>query len=306
MTPVRPIVAAVDFSAASPAVVHHALHAAEQTRAPLRLVHVIDSAVLSQHALALGQVPPLETLLDRARERLKEMIPATESTVPCEFIIRQGHPGEELHEIVDECDAGLLVLAANDLTKHHPGSVASACIRTIPCDVLVLREWQGRNYREILTCIDLTEGSARALEQGISLALLHTAELEIAYVMYPPSRDVWGGLLQPEPDEKGSSYSERCRSGVRQAVERFLSTEEGRLRHLKHRITILESVTPAQALKYHVLDTKPELVVVGSKLHSRFSRFFSAGIADHLLHETPASVLAVREADKKSPSESLK
>lgn len=86
MNPVRPIVAAVDFSAASPAVVGQALHAAEQTKASVRLVHIVDSAVLSQHAIALGQVPPLEEIMDHARGRLKQLLPPSASTGACEFI----------------------------------------------------------------------------------------------------------------------------------------------------------------------------------------------------------------------------
>jgi universal stress protein E len=300
MNPVRPIVAAVDFSAASPAVVAHALHAAEQTKASLRLVHIVDSAVLSQHAIALGQVPSLEAILDHARGRLKELLPSSGSTVACEFIIRQGHPAEKLHEVIEECDAALLVLAANDLKRDHPGSVASACIRTIPCDVLIVRDWQGTDYRRVLACIDLTEGSKRALAQAISFAIIHAAELEIAYVMYPPSQYVWGSLLDVEPHEDETTFPERCRNYFQQEIESFLSDEAEWLRPVKHRTTILESPSPAQALKYHILDTKPDLVVIGSRLHSRLTSFFSAGLAHHLLHDTLVSVLAVREAKKPS------
>ena len=291
----HPIIAAIDFSAASTAVLHHALHVADLAKAPLCLVHVIDSTVLNHRSVSLGRVPDPDVLISIAKDRLREMIPASGPGANCDVVVRCGRPVDELHAIVAERQASLLIVAANDLTKRHPGSVASACIRTIPSDIMVLRDWGGRDFRKILLCTDFSASSAKALERAVWLAILHNAPLEIAYVMYPPSRDAWGEILEtPAPGDE-RSYAERCRSSVESSMTAFLSPESGRLARVTHRTTILESVDPTQCLKYHVQDNAPDLVVLGSKLHSRFTRIFSVGIADHLLHETAASILAVRD-----------
>jgi len=291
----HPIIAAVDFSSASTAVVHHALHAADLAKTTLCLAHVIDSAVLNHRSMSLGQVPELDVLIANAKDRLKELIPPSGPVVSCDFVVRYGRPVDELNDLVTDSQASLLVIAANDLTKRHPGSVAASCIRTIPCDVMVLRDWGGRAFRTILLCTDFSPSSSKALERAVWLAIRHNAALEIAYVMYPPSMDTWGDILQGKSLGDERSYAERCRSSVESSMAAFLSSESERLTHVVHRTAILESVDPGQSLKYHVQDTTPDLVVLGSKLHSRLTRIFSVGIADLLLHDTTASVLAVRD-----------
>ena len=77
-------------------------------------------------------------------------------------------------------------------------------------------------------------------------------------------------------------------------MDRFVESYGKGLFSVDHSITILESVSPSLALRYHAADTGADLAVLGSQPHSRLAALFSASTAEYLLHETIVSVLAVR------------
>ncbi len=288
-----PIVAAVDFSAESIPVVSHASAVAKLEKLPLLLVHVIDTGILRHHAMAAGRSPHENVLVSQAHSRLAAMAAEIGDRSPTEIEATCGRPLEEIYASLQRSDASLLVMGANDLTKKRLGSVASGCLRTAPCDVLVLRDWQGPAFKRILAGVDFSPASARALGRAVSWAGLYGAELDIAYVMYPPSRDIWGQLLEPAGEE-GESYAGRCKRRVREQLDAFVASHGGNPGPAGHSLTVLESVSPGPALQYHAQDTGADLVVLGSRPHSRLASLFSASTAEHLLHETTVSVLAVR------------
>jgi nucleotide-binding universal stress UspA family protein len=288
------IVAAVDFSEGSTAVVSHAIAVAEATKRPLMLVHVIDSGVLRHHSVAVGRRPETSILVSQAQSRLQALVSGAAGNCSIGTEVKCGRPVDEIHAVVERSNASLLVMGANDLTKKRLGSVASNCLRTVPCDVLILRDWQEGGFRKILVCTDLTSVSGYALQQGVALARLHGAKLDIAYVMYPPALDIWGEQFQPAR-EGGESYEQSCRGAVAAQMDAFVNTHAPDLASVDHGISILESVSPGLALKYHVVDSGADLAVLGSQLHSRFANLFSAATGEHLLHGTTVSVLAVRE-----------
>ena len=293
MNPTAPIIAGIDFSAASEAVLRHAVLAAGLTRAPVRAIHVLDSSAL-EHRAASGAANPTEDLLAKqAERRLLEMIDLNFPAAEIDVEIRSGRPSEELHHAIKESGASLLVIAANDLTKKRLGSIAARCVRTAPCDVLVLRDWQDGKFTKIVVCTDFSKISSRALEDAIDLATRHSASLEIVHVMYPPSRDIWGQALDHTPDI--STYVDDCRNHINKRMEKFLAPQKKALAALPHRSVILESTLPAAALTHHVLDSGTDLVVLGTRLQSRLGALFIGTNAERLIHDATVSVLAVRD-----------
>jgi nucleotide-binding universal stress UspA family protein len=293
-----PIVAAVDFSGGSLAVVSHAIALAVALKQSLVLIHVIDSKVLRHHSAAVGRDLETSGLISQAQTRLAAMVTGAADGTHITSEVKCGRPLDEIHELVENSHASLLVMGANDLTRKHLGSVASNCLRTVPCDVLILRDWQAVTFRKILVCTDLTPLSRRALEQGAAFALLHRAKLDVAYVMYPPTLDIWGELQESESEselEDGETYEQRCRKAVAGELDAFVKNCVPDLSRLEHCSSILNAASPGLALTYHARDTDTDLAVVGSRLHSRLANLFSASTAEHLLHDTAVSLLAVRD-----------
>lgn len=290
-----PIVAGIDFSGSSPSVLRHAIHAAKINNTPVIALHVLDA---SQIAL-LGEESPAAvttaSLHQKARAKLANWVAAEGTTGEVELEIRQGRPVEELHNAVKDHGASLLVIAANDDTKHRLGTVTSRCVRSAPCDVMVLRNWQTGNFRKIVLCCDFSATSALALGKAAKLAEQNDAELEIVHAMYPPDRDLWGELLEDvwEPGR----YAEQCRTRIREEMERFIEPHREALAGVRHKTTVLESVLASVALTHHIQDVGADLVVLGTRGHSRFMSHFLGTNAERLMQDSPVSALAVRSQD---------
>ena len=288
-----PVIAGIDFSAASPSVLRHAVHVARRSGAPVIAVHVLDAGGLAHRAASGGSNPATDLLLAQARRRMEDLIASVGAGPEIRIELRSGRPAEEIEALVTLAGASLLVIAANDLTKKRLGSIASNCVRTAPCEVLVIRDWQEDDFARIVVCADFSPASSRALERAIVLAADHGARLEVVHVMYPPARDIWGEVLDHDVNSP-MSYAEECHTKVNRDMQAFLAPHAVGLAGIVHVPVILESVSSSMALTHHIQDSGADLVVLGTRGHSRLSSFFIGTNAERLLHDATVSVLAVR------------
>ncbi len=294
MNSTAPIVAGIDFSAPSAAVLRHAVHAAGLSGAPVIAVHVLDSGILSHRIANARSSHGIEELTAKAEHKLGELVANNAADANVRTEVKYGRPADELCRVVQQSGAGLLVIAANDLTKVRLGSNASRSVRSAPCDVMVLRDWQEGNFSKILVCTDFSPSASLALARGIDLAVAHAASLEIVHVMYPPSRDIWGEVLDHK-SVSDLSYAEECHNEVQKEVATFIAPFKDKLGSVKHEVVILESVVPSVALTYHVQDSGADLVILGTRGLSRIAGLFLGTNAERLLHDASVSVLAVRD-----------
>lgn len=288
------ILAGIDFSDSSPLVLRHARLLAERQGARLKAVHVADAGKLSHRAASTRTEPDLARYAREAEERFNRIASELPPLRGLEFEVLSGRPPEELRKILKAENASLLVIAANDMTRERLGSTASQCVRTAPCDVLVLRDWQGGDFRHILVCTDFSSTSQRALEGALQLAEAHEATLETVHVVYPAGRDSWGEALEHE-GEPPKADSEEAREHAEEEMRSFLDPQAGRLANLRHRATILESMHIAVALTEHIRNCGADLVVMGTRGHSLLTSHFLGTNAERLIADASVSVLAVRE-----------
>jgi len=287
------ILAGIDFSAASPAVIRHAVHAAKQRGQQVKVVHVLDSGSIAHRAASGGINPKLDLLESQARHMLEALLAKEAPGAGVTIEIGHGRPAEELERLIKECQASLLVIAANDLTKKRLGSIASRCVRTAPCDVLVLRDWQEGDFGKVVVCVDFSAVSGRVLERGIELARENGAGLEIVHVMYPPSRDIWGEVLDHE-DDSPISYEEECQARVQREMDRFLAGHAADLATIRHQRVVLESESSALELTRYVQECEADLVVMGTRGQGKLASHFLGTNAERLMQDATVSVFAVR------------
>lgn len=291
MKDLAPIIAGIDFSASSPPVLRHALHAAGLSGARVIALHVLDASDISFRTAGWAGVSPEEGLEEQARRKLADWVEKQVGAGKATIEIRRGRAVDELHESVKANGASLLVIAANDNTKNRLGTTASRCVRSAPCDVMVLRNWQTGNFSKIVVCSDFSPAASLALGRAATLAAQNGAELEIVHVMYPPARDLWGELLE----EPCANYVEETRTKVRQEMERFIDPHRDALAKVAFKTEILESTVPAISLTHHIKETGADLVVMGTRGQSRFLSHFMGTNAERLMQDATVSVLAVRD-----------
>lgn len=132
----REIVCATNFSKNSSLVAKAAISLAEEFRARLALVHVIED--YSQ----LGRKPePMEEGL----RRLQELVPAGASLQYApEFVLEFGPAPEQILKVASGREADIIVLGARSSaeigTSHFPWSAAHHVIAKAHCPVLTIRE----------------------------------------------------------------------------------------------------------------------------------------------------------------------
>lgn len=289
----KPIVAAIDFSNSSPLVLRHALLVSDMTGADLISVHVLDEGRIDfiMSSREEGGDPAL--LGDQAKEKFNRLAAAEAPGRHVTFRVEIGKPAETMAGVLEEVSAGLLVIGANDMTKKRLGSVAARCVRTSPCDVLVLRDWQGGNFRKIVVCNDFSKPASRAIAAGTAIAASHGASIEIVNVIYPPEMDSWGATLEHRLDSP-TSYSEDCHARAKRMMDKSLAPHLGALGGIRWEAIIIEGASSSAAITSHVAKVDADLVVMGTHGHSKLASYFIGTNAERLLQDLPVSVLAVR------------
>lgn len=288
-----PIIVGIDFSTASPFVLRQAVHIGSLTGSPVVAVHVLSASILHHWAGGDPQGTAHISLARQAESRLADLVQDEVADAGVLFEVCVGRPAEELSRIVRERNAALLIIAANDMTKKHLGSIASRCTRSVPTDVLIARDWQSGNFKKIIACTDFSASSGKLLEKSVAMAEANSAALEVVHVMYPPGKDYWGASID-DPGDGTLSYTERVRNKAQERMSRSLAPYAGRLESLEHTHVILESTAPSVALTYHIKGSGADLVVLGTRVHSKLASIFVGSNAEKLLHDAPVSVLAVR------------
>jgi universal stress protein A len=146
---IKRILAAVDFSEITGAVVGHGLYLARVFGAELKLVHVVH---IPPFAEATTWMPPV--ISSAAEQDLREEITAGvekklneisdqcgESCPQVEAIIREGIPFQEIIDCAKELECDLIVLGTHGRTgfaRAIIGSVAERVVRAAPCSVFCI------------------------------------------------------------------------------------------------------------------------------------------------------------------------
>lgn len=292
-----PIIAGIDFSASSAQVIRHAIHASGASGVLVIALHVIDASRLNHRSESNIESQSVVNLEEEAQSKLAAWISAQTSASNLQNEIRRGRPAEELLRAVEEHRASMLVIAANDTTKNRLGTIAARCVRTVPCNVMILRNWQSGDFKKIVICTDFSATSGRALSLAVSLAAEQGAELEIVHVMYPPERDIWGEALEHN-EHPSLSFAGQCRARANELMVKFIEPHRGILAGIIHRQIVLESVVPSVAITHHIEDTGADLVVIGTRGQSRFMSYFIGTNAERLMNDLPVCVLAVRSPEE--------
>jgi nucleotide-binding universal stress UspA family protein len=293
MKNVPPIVAGIDFSSSSAQVLAHAAKISAASGASLIAAHVVPASVIKQWEDSMGSEASTTGRVEEMTGRMEALVEETIPGAPVVIEVCIGDPHKALAEIIRHHAADLLVLGAHDVSKRRLGSVAARCARSAPADVLLLRDWQGRFFRRIAACVDFSKSSAAVLERSIALAAAHEATLEIIHVIFPPTRDPWGEVMD-QPMDSDTSYETLVRERARRRMDDFLEPFADRLSEIQTSIVFLDAESPAAAITAHVDAELVDLTVTGSREGSWVADFVLGSNAERMLHDSSSSVLIVR------------
>lgn len=291
----RTIVVGVDFSPASLAAVRHACTLAGD-EGVVRLVHVVDSSRMPQHAflgrdVVEGFYAQLETEARRTIEELARDLRANGSRVEAE--VRQGPPVDEMLEASAKADLAIVGAHARDaIGRLVLGSVAEAVARRNPVPTLVVRERESSpKVTRVLVAVDVVDPLTEAIGAASDLASRLGVQLEAIHVVPEVS-----GMSVARSRASGKLMSDlesRIRKEAPRAVRSIISKAIGKGAAIH--------VAFGSAAREIVRYARPsDLLVCGTHGRGAIGRFFFGSVATKVMRRSPCPVLLVRPSAVKA------
>ncbi|MDF1553314.1 MAG: universal stress protein [Deferrisomatales bacterium] len=271
------VVAGVDFSAISPAVVGAAARLAGKLGGQCVVVHAVEALRGGEEEgpLLPGLRRWVEQVRDEARDALNKLIGAEHgSAVRGEVLDGRAFSG--LIQRARELQARCLVLGG-----PHPGGLlgttAERVVRKSPLPVLVVRRPPQDGYRRLLVGVDFSSGAERAMEQAASLAE-PDAVLTVCHVL-----NTWGSPSMDGVDAATTPLLDRLAEWAKQ---RLPGREPACL--VAAGIPKTELLTVAESVQ-------ADLIVVGCRGKSRLSHMLLGSVAEAAVRRARCDVLVVGE-----------
>ena len=132
-----------DFSNPSNYAFQIAVDLAQQNKATLLILHVVET--LGPENITFGeagsQLEP-EGYGHRLEANLKRLTPPADSGVPTQYLVVEGDPAQQIVRVARERHCDLIVLGTHGhtgLTRLLMGSIAEKVVRLAPCPVLTTK-----------------------------------------------------------------------------------------------------------------------------------------------------------------------
>lgn len=277
------IVVGIDFSDSSWVALGHAARIARWSGAALHAVHVVETGVLPRPSATLT---PLQqgiraSLEDEVRRRWSSFARGVVDADETPFDVNFGSRFGGLYQCVLDRSADLLVLGAVGHTRPNVGlgTLASGCIRSVPADVLVVRDDFHGPFRTVVVGVDFSETSRRALEAGAMLAASEAEHLRAVFVV----PDAQGAAMLPSQD-----VDQELEMFARAATDAWpgLEVRCDVYPHSGHRSGILEFATVVHG----------DVVVVGTRGRTNLRDVVLGSTAEKVLRDSLIAVWACKPA----------
>ncbi|HSB40326.1 MAG TPA: universal stress protein [Methylomirabilota bacterium] len=289
------IVVGVDFTPYSRSALRQALRIAASRGAVVQAVHVIETLVVVDLEEALGafQAGIREGLVRDAGKAWREFTADIPEASALDLAVEIDHPVSAMVRQVRERSAELLVLGTHGTVpaERGAGTLATACVRKAPGDVLLVRDPQVGPFRSVVACIDFSPVSLRALEQAVRMARQDHAVLHVLHVLDAP----WTRLHYRAPTPQASpDYQKQYRDSLRRRLEAFCEVHQREMAELESRYSLLEFVGPSAGIVEFVQQVGGDLVVLGTQGRSGLRDMLLGSTAERVLREALCSILAVK------------
>jgi nucleotide-binding universal stress UspA family protein len=201
------IVVGLDFSECSRVALAHALRVASWAGAQVHPVHVVDAPideVREDATLTELQRGIQAGLVMDARKRWDTFVEGVSEASRLHLDVCVAHRVVGIRQQLDRHSADLLVLGAygDEKPSVGMGTLASTCVRSVPTDVLIVRDNYRDPFRTVVAGIDFSATSRRALEMAAVIAHGEGARLYAAHIV-PDRAETYARLrteLGPELD----------------------------------------------------------------------------------------------------------
>lgn len=296
MNPYTKILVGTDFSRCSATALREALRLGQAMGAFVTAIHVIDEALVTQVAEAVGRdrasiATDLVGDAQNAWQEFSKSVPGAES-VPFRATVAPRVNG--LLNATQDSGADLIVLGAYGDREPEVGfgTVATACVRRALCDVLLVRDTQLGGFRRVVVGTDFSPTSAHAIDRAATLARVEGAALSVLHVFDAPWKKLHYRAPTPMVDPKEqAAYRAALEARVAQFAAR--ASDAG------------ASATPVchdddghrSGIAAYASSVGADLIVLGTRGGTNLRDVLLGSTAEKALAESRSSVLAVRAVE---------
>lgn len=273
------VLAAVDLTPLGRRVADRSRLVAEEADGDVSVLHSVEP--LSEAFVDDGVAGIIRTHRRQATSEIAEWC-GGRTSVPVTSTVVKGSPSYEVARASKRVD--LVVVGSSTLDNAEVGPTAFRVAETARTDVLVVRRQPRVPYRRVVVGVDMSEGSARAVDAALRWA--PQAEITVAHVL--PSRFdalmLDAGMFPEEVDEARRRRFDEA--GLK--LEEFAERWPGRVR------TVFAD-GPADAVLEEIARRRnADLVVVGSRGAGATKIVLLGTVAAAVLRSMPSDVLIAR------------
>lgn len=277
-SPYQTILLATDFSEHSANAARLGARLAARMGAKLTVAHVVPQT--PPQVGAWGTTAPAQVAfpevadLDDVRKRVVAW--AREHGVPPDAaaVVTYGaEAGAGLAQLATEAGADLIIIGAKGHSRIERlllGSTAQHVVRSLACDVLVVRP-SGGELRRVVVATDFGAPAADAAQRARAVA---EPDADVV-ALHVRDRTIAGMALEPEDAEP------RLTEFVAQALGPSA------------RVALAEG-SPAEKIVEFAAKEKADLIAIGNRGVRRLERFLLGSVAEDVTEKAPCSVLVAR------------
>jgi nucleotide-binding universal stress UspA family protein len=272
-----------DLSARSDRALDKALNLAKNYDAKLTILHVIDE-----------DNPEIlhKDLSKLAKKRIFETLEGKTQGVDYKIEIVVGTPHAKVLQTALKVEADLVILGLHRHTNKNNsmmGKVIERVIKGSLKPVLVVKDPPKSEYKKILVATDFNSHSKNCLT--LALRLFPDANFTLMHSYHMP----FLGITGVSPSALEDDYRKDCENEMKELSEEVVN----KLSKAGSNNTIssykiknkLDNGSIIDVLNKEVLYSKPQLLVIGTRGRSGFSKMLSLNVAETFLIDPPCDVL---------------
>jgi len=289
----KSIIVGIDFSDASCAALREAVRLAHWNQCSLHVAHVIP--LDKQYEVPQESSTAISIVRDQVLSRLKELcLTETEFIYQIDYHILVGHPFRELCQLTHDIKADLLVLGTCQQVQssHHPGVIATKCLRKAPAPVLLVRSTHENPFQNILVGVDFSGTSSKALRLASEIAFENQSHLHLVHVYEPALNLSDYSLCSPAGVE--SRAKERKQDELEKQLLDCKQDIHSQFPDLQVTTHFFNSRRASEALISFIEDHQISLSIIGTRGRTSLRSLLLGTTAERFIQQAPCSVLAVK------------
>lgn len=297
--PFTSVVVGTDFTACSAVALRQALRVAAWSGASVHVVHVIDTHVVIELEEALSQTQKgiRDGLIADAQGAWAEFaktIPGA-AGLPIEVSINNRIVGILARAREDKGD--LLVMGAfgHRCPNVGLGTVATACVRKSPIDVLLVRDTRPESgnapFKTIVAAVDFSPTSLRVVERAAMFAARDNASLHLLHAFDPP----WRHLHYRAPTPLAPPHLQKqYRDGLEGRLAEFCKPALDAHPNLRGKFVLHDDPGHRSGIVEYAKKVNADLLAIGTRGRTNLRDLLLGSTAEKAMEESSCSILAVK------------